>query len=272
MFLWNETVEGVDLSEEDYEKFVREELSIARDMESNYSIERLRNMNIKFDSSPYFVNIDGKVCVNDYAIYGMCISYAALNADYVNVMVDGESTTRMEDKLDLFTTTKGFNLPTISVLDKGRLNKKQSFKELAQEYYQTHQNIIKNKDKGACTKELEDRLLVLESLDKNFGEIVRVIGIEEIKSTYYNSTKSKRKYNIAVGACQSSQSKTAAIKELNFSKGSFKSYSELKDIIQISYDSKNLDLKAKATDIKEVYNVKRTKRQGVEGFLIGSKL
>lgn len=272
VFLWNETVEGVDLSEEDYEKFVKEELSIARDMESTYSIERLRNMNIKFDSSPYFVNIDDKVCVNDYAIYGMCISYAALNADYVNVMVDGKHTTRMEDKLDLFTTTKGFNLPTISVLDKGKLNTKQSFKELAQEYYQTHQDIIENKSKGICTKDLEDRLLVLETLDKNFGEIVRVIGIEEIKSTYYNSTKSRRKYNNAVGVCQSSQSKSSAIKELNISKGSFKSYSELKEIIQVLYDSKNLDLKAKATDIKEVFNVKRTKRQGVEGFLIGGKL
>lgn len=272
VFLWNETVEGVDLSEEDYEKFVKEELSIAKDMESTYSIERLRNMNIKFDSSPYFVNIEDKVCVNEYAIYGMCISYAALNADYVNVMVEGKNTTRMEDKLDLFTTTKGFKLPTISVLDKGRLNTKQSFKELAQDYYQTYEKIVEGKSKGLCTKSLEDRLLVLETLDKNFGEIVRAIGIEEIKSTYYNSTKSKRKYNNAVGVCQSTKAKSAAIKRLSVSKGDFKSYSELKDIIQTSYDKLNLEFTAKATDIKEVFNVKRTKRQGVEGFLIGSRL
>ena len=272
VFLWNEAVEGVNLSEEEYEKFVKEELSIAKDMESTYSIERLRNMNIKFDSSPYFVNIDGKVCVNEYAIYGMCISYAALNSDYVNVMVDGKKTTRMEDKLDLFTTTKGFKLPTIGVLDKGRLNTKQSFKELAQEYYQVSETIKEYRSVGKCVNDLEDKLTVLESLDRNFGEIVREIGIEEIKSTYYNSTKSKRKYNKSVGVCESSKLKIKALQELNLSEGDFRSYSELKDSIQNIYDKLNLDFSAKATDIKEMYNVKRTKRQGVEGFLIEGKI
>ena len=75
-----------------------------------------------------------------------------------------------------------------------------------------------------------------------------------------------------MGVCQATKAKSAAIKRLSISKGDFKSYSELKDVIQASYNKLNLEFTAKATDIKEVFNVKRTKRQGVEGFLIGSRL
>lgn len=156
--------------------------------------------------------------------------------------------------------------------DRAKTGKKQSFKELAQEYYQVSETIKEYRSVGKCVNDLEDKLTVLESLDRNFGEIVREIGIEEIKSTYYNSTKSKRKYNKSVGVCESSKLKIKALQELNLSEGDFRSYSELKGSIQNIYDRLNLDFSAKATDIKEMYNVKRTKRQGVEGFLIEGKI
>ena len=129
VFLWNDCVDGVDMTENEYEEYVREELAIARDMEERYTMDRIKSMKINLETSPYFVEVDGVVTTNEYAIYGMCISYAALNVDYVNVMVDGKKTTRMEDKLDLFSQTKGFKpLPEINVLDNSKLKSKQSFR------------------------------------------------------------------------------------------------------------------------------------------------
>ena len=146
-----------------------------------------------------------------------------------------------------------------------------NFTRDSKDYYVLHIKSLTCTDTSKVS-ELKTQMQNILQLNADLATMLERITIEEIKSTYYNSTKSRRKYNNAVGVCQSSQSKTSAIKELNISKGSFKSYSELKEIIQVLYDSKNLDLRAKATDIKEVFNVKRTKRQGVEGFLIGSKL
>jgi hypothetical protein len=267
VFLWNDCVDGVGMSEEEYEKYVKEELAMAKDMEERYTIDRMKSMKINLDTSPYFVEVDGVVTTNEYAIYGMCISYAALNVDYVNVMVGGKKTTRMEDKLDLFSQTKGFKLPELSIIDKGKMKKKQSFKELSEEYYKL------NKVLGVkYSEKVKDSLEVIKSLDKEFCEIVNTIGIEEIKSTGFHKTKSKTKYSKSVGINVISKNKSVAYKNLKIKEGDFLTYLGIKNKIQSCFDKMGLDCTAKATDIKDIYNVKRTARQGVEGFLIGVKL
>jgi len=271
VFLWNDSVEGADLSEDDYEEFVRSELALAKDMEERYTIEKMRSMNIKFDSSPYFVEIDGDVVTNDYSIYGMCISYASLNVDYVNVMVDGNHTTRMEEKLNLFSETEGFTLPQLNVRDKKKLDRKQNFKELSEEYYDVYLDMQDCEDAETKTGLIKE-LKVLESLDKEFSEVLNAIGIEEIKSTYFNKTKSKTKYRKAVGIKSMTSNKTKSFNNLKMKEGEFYTYLEIKNNIQQSYNKYKIESTAKATDIKMVYNVKRTKRNGVEGFLLGSKI
>lgn len=271
VFLWNDSVEGADLTEDMYEEYVREELAIARDMEERYTMDRIKSMKINLDTSPYFVEVDGVVTTNEYAIYGMCISYAALNVDYVNVMVDGQKTTRMEEKLDLFSQTKGFKLPELSVIDKSKMKNKQSFKELSQEYYEI--SCARESETDIETiKAIDNKMKVIKSLDRDFSEIVNTIGIEEIKSTGFHKTKSKSKYRKVVGISEISKSKATAFRNLKIKEGDFLTYSEIKDKIQKCFDKMKIDSVARATDIKEVYNVKRTARQGVEGFLIGSKL
>lgn len=148
---------------------------------------------------------------------------------------------------------------------------KPNFARDSKDYYVLHVESLVCTDTSKVS-ELKAQMQNILQLNTDLAKMLERITIEEIKSTYYNSTKSKRKYNNAVGVCQSTKSKSAAIKRLSVSKGDFKSYSELKDIIQTSYNKFNLEFTAKATDIKEVFNVKRTKRQGVEGFLIGSRL
>lgn len=72
--------------------------------------------------------------------------------------------------------------------------------------------------------------------------------------------------------CEVSVNKSKAYKHIKFRKGNFHSYADIKVKLQTYFDDFNVNAKAKATDIKMVYNVKRTMRGGVEGFLIGDKL
>lgn len=271
VFLWNDSVDGVDLTEEEYEAFVRNELEIAKDMEQRYTLEKMKSMNINLDSSPYFVEIDGVIKTNEYAIYGMCISYASLNVGYVNVMVDGVEKSNVEEKLNLFSETVGFNLPTLKTIDKAKLEKKQNFKELAEEYYRVHLEML-DCSSDSCRTELTEYLNLLKTLDKDFGEVVDTIGIDEIKATSFHKTKSKAKYRKVVGVENVSSSKNKAYKNLKIKEGMFYSYSDLKDKMQSCFDKFNIKAIAKATDVKMVYNVKRTRRGGVEGYLIGDKL
>lgn len=271
VFLWNDSVEGAEMSEDEYESFVRKELDLAKDMEERYTIEKMNSMGIDVKSSPYFVEVDGKVITNNYSIYGLCISYSALNVDYVRVMVDGENTSRIEGKLDLFSQTEGFTLPQLSTTDKAKLNKKQNFKELAEDYYTTYTEMQDCKT-DECRMELLDKLILLKSLDGEFKEMIETIGIDEIRATGFHKTKSKAKYRKVVGVNNVTSSKSKAYKNLKVKEGGFYTYSEIKDKIQTCFDKMSINSKAKATDIKMVYNVKRTTRNGVEGYLIGEKL
>lgn len=267
VFLWNDEVEGSGLSEEEYEEFVKNELSIAKDMEKAYTIEKLKSMGIDFKSSPYFVEIDGKVVVNEYSIYGMCIAYASLNIGYVSVMVGDTVVNSIEDKLSLFANKSDYEIPQLKIADKNALDKKQNFKEIAEQYYDLHTLYNTTNDESL----LED-MKFLKFIDKEFCEIVETIGIDEVKNTGFHKTKSKSKYKKIVGINSISSSKSKAYKNLKLKSGGFYTYSEIKDKIQECFDKLGLKSKAKATDIKQVFNVKRTTRSGVEGYLIGDKV
>ena len=112
----------------------------------------------------------------------------------------------------------------------------------------------------------------LQNSNRKFYEIVETIGIDEVKNTGFHKTKSKSKYKKIVGINSISSSKSKAYKNLKLKSGGFYTYSEIKDKIQECFDKLGLKSKAKATDIKQVFNVKRTTRSGVEGYLIGDKV
>ena len=271
VFLWNDEFDGVTLSEDEFEQYVRNELAIAKDMESRYTIDKLKSMQIDFDSSPYFVNIDGKCVANEYSIYGMCISYAALTMGYVNVMVDGVQESKIDQNLSLFAETQNFRLPSLKISDKKVLEKKQNFKELSEAYYEAYSLISTTQDEVVINN-MRDEMQYLESIDGEFREILNTIGIEEIKATGFHKTKSKAKYRKILGIQSVSSNKTKAHKSLKIKEGSFYSYSDIRNKIQEAYDKLGVKAKAKSTDIKHVFNVKRTTRNGVEGYLIGKKV
>lgn len=267
VFLWNDEFVGISLSEDEYEECVKKELAIAKDMEQRYSLEQLKNsIGLGFNSSPYFLEIDGKAQTNDYAVYGLCISYAALNADYVNVMVDGEKSV-LEEKLELFSETDSYTVPDIKLEDMVKMDRKLNFKELAMEYYE-----ISEQQKVCQDSELDERLEVLLSLDGEFKSYVEVLGIEQIKATHFHKTKTRAKYNKAVGIDEKSKEQIKALKSLKVKHNTFYNFAELKEMIKSAYTKLGVNASAKATDIQSAYLVKSTSRNGVRGYLIVGKV
>ena len=134
------------------------------------------------------------------------------------------------------------------------------FQTVAKEYYDAH--LISDNDKMQS--------LIDESLD--FSEILNIIGIEPIKATSFHKTKCKDKCDKIINAVKYEQKKRDSLKAIKLKTGDFYNYVELKIVVKTAYEKFNIPLTAKATDIKQAFNVKRTRRNGVEGFIIGDKL
>ena len=134
------------------------------------------------------------------------------------------------------------------------------FQTVAKEYYDAY--LISDNDKMQS--------LIDESLD--FSEILNIIGIEPIKATSFHKTKCKDKCDKIINAVKYEQKKRESLKAIKLKTGDFYNYAELKIMVKTAYEKFNIPLTAKATDIKQAFNVKRTRRNGVEGFIIGEKL
>ena len=113
---------------------------------------------------------------------------------------------------------------------------------------------------------------VLLSLDGEFKSYVDVLGIEAIKATHFHKTKTKTKFNKAVGVDQKSKAQKTALKTVKLKHNTFYSFKELKDLVKCAYDKLSVKCTAKATDVQSVYSVKSTSRNGVRGYLIISKI
>ena len=135
-----------------------------------------------------------------------------------------------------------------------------NFTDWSRRYYELHQ------------MQDVDGINELRQLKTDYCIIVDTLGIEDIKSTGFHKTKSKAKYRKVVGIQTISSSKAKSYKHLKLKVGGFYTYSEVKDAIQDCFDKMGVKANAKSTDIKQVFNVKRTTRSGVEGFLIVEKI
>lgn len=139
-----------------------------------------------------------------------------------------------------------------------------SFSSVSRMYY----DIVMNKD---VIEDAESKLIELEDSNKDFKEIVEMIGIEGIKSTFFNKTKATDKVNKIKSVEAISKSKQSIVEYTGISEGDFLTYPQIKSVLQEAFDKVGLNSKAKATDIKGVFNVRRTTRHGAEGYLIGEK-
>ena len=181
-------------------------------------------------------------------------------------MVDGEKTV-LEEKLELFSETDSYTVPDVKLEDMVKMNRKLNFKELAMEYYE-----ISEHRKVCQDSELDKRLEVLLSLDGEFKSYVEVLGIEQIKATHFHKTKTRAKYDKAVGIDEKSKLQIKALKSLKVKDNTFYNFAELKEMIKSTYVKLGVNDSAKATDIQSAYLVKNTSRNGVRGYLIIGKI
>ena len=134
------------------------------------------------------------------------------------------------------------------------------FQTIAKEYYEAYLD---------DDKELMENLIA-ESND--FNGILSVIGIEEIRATSFHKTKSKEKCDKMLNSDKYLKQEITALKSLKLKRDEFYTYVKLKSMVQTAYNEYSVKSSPKATEIKKVYEVKRTRRNGVEGFIIGDKL
>ena len=139
-----------------------------------------------------------------------------------------------------------------------------SFSSVSRMYY----DIVMNKDD---IEDAESKLIELKNSNKDFEEIVDVVGIDGIKNTFFNKTKATDKVNKIKSIEAISKSKQSIVEYTGISKGDFLTYPQIKSVLQEAFDKVGLNSKAKATDIKYIFNVRRTTRHGAEGYLIGEK-
>ena len=139
-----------------------------------------------------------------------------------------------------------------------------SFSSVSKMYYDTVMNKYD-------IENAESKLIELKDSNKDFKDIVDVIGIDGIKSTYFNKTKAADKVNKIKSIEAISKSRQSIAEYIGISKGDFLTYPQIKSVLQEAFDKVGLNSKAKATDIKSIFNVRRTTRHGTEGYLIGEK-
>lgn len=126
-----------------------------------------------------------------------------------------------------------------------------SFSSVSRMYY----DIVMNKDD---IEDAESKLMELKYSNKDFEEIVDVIGIEGIKNTYFNKTKATDKVNKIKSIEAISKSKQSIVEYTGISKGDFLTYPQIKSVLQEAFDKVGLNSKAKASILKARFQRKRT--------------
>lgn len=193
--------------------------------------------------------------------------------------VYGLNEMHFRDKENILVTVVGnFEDKNAAMVEEMRLIKKlrpkfncvgQNFRELSREYYELSKKLKSCNFTCMDTIEKMEKLLSADSELKSF---VETIGIDAIKATGFHKTKTKEKFNKAVGVDEKTVKQKKAIKNVKLKLDSFYTFKELRDMIAESYEKYKLSCTAKATDIQQCYVVKKTARNKVQGFLIVDKI
>lgn len=149
--------------------------------------------------------------------------------------------------------------------------KRPNFTRNSEDYYNLYLEMLGCADSERFA-EIKTQMSSILELNRYLCTMLGSISIEDIKNTSFNKTKSKKKYNKAVGISDIVKSKSLSKKNLKISTGDFLTYAEIKGKIQKCFDENGINSIAKATDIKLLFNVKRTARKGAEGFVIGERI
>lgn len=276
--LWTGQYEGYELPEEDYKQLVIGNIEKAKTTIELYNEGKI-DFNAEFfaKTSKYYTKSNGVVTYNKLAFSNIMSEYKTQYEDFKVVIENGKELRNLDNRLNRLYDTDSFEPPSLSLLDKKTLGKKQNFKELAEDYY-TFFTRLEDCKTGCVNCVLEEQSELQDSID-NIGyvcprliEYVGELGVETLRTCGFQESKVKRKYNASVGASKLVESPKKVQKHLRLNIGDRYTLREIKEMLTKAYLKLKLPQTAKAKDIEQYYHVKRTNINGSSGYKIAGEI
>ena len=256
-----------DISEEDFEKQVLKNISIAENDVKLYNkfdsdSSNIREALMKYDS-PYFIVDGDQLLVNENAWYNEMNNFSTIHNTYY-VSIDGTKSNIM-DGVKLYNDVEydynGMERLQIRGLNKYRLGMVPSFKDLCLDII-----AILN---GKVGIERSGRIVDIKRNHPIIYNAYNVLGVQKMKALGYRKIDFEKALLIA---SKKSSNDYKIVKILNLRVGNWYSMSSLKIKLKGIYNSIDMNGAAKATDLKNWFDLKpmsrRIKNKLMTGYVV----
>jgi hypothetical protein len=250
-----------DLSEEDFEKQVLKNISIAKNDVKLYNeldsdSSNIREALLKFDS-PYFI-VDGEqLLVNENAWYNEMNNFSTINKTYYVSKSDANSNIKNGVKLynDVEYDYNGIERIQIKGLKKFKLGQVPSFKDLCLDIIAILENEVSIERSGKIVEIKKNHPVIYEAY--------RILGANKMKALKYRKNYFEKALLLA---SKGASVDYKIVKYLELRVGKWYDVSSLKTKLQAIYDLMDMNSRAKATDLKKWFDLK-PKNKRIEGKL-----
>lgn len=261
-FIWSTYTDQVTLSEEEFiAKFKNEYADVKKALSGengkNTQIMKAFYALVKSSESPYcYIDRDNQdrplVTINQYAFESMMSTYHSMNSDYY-VLDDDQEVKDRECKglmraSDIFNVNDTLDIPSLTLKHSRNLNRVYNFKTVAREYVELMEQNETENDIAIDAR--------IHELVENSDELKRFHGVldpKDYKACAYVKKRLNDLYNDRIVLTTINRRDF-----INLKYDGIYSLSYVKNEIQRVYNKYDIDLVAKATDIKKWYGVKNT--------------
>ncbi|MCK0179131.1 hypothetical protein MWU50_07505 [Flavobacteriaceae bacterium S0862] len=258
-----------NLSESEFEERVRFNLKKAEKTVKKYKLVKddptIRNTLLENLNDSYLIVDGDEIKVNENAWYNEMHNFTTINSTYY-VSKDGTDSTIQDGTVinnGIDYNYEGFERISIKGLNKIKLGKKASFKDLCLDFIRVY------KEKPSLSR--SGKLAELDKCEPLLSIAFHKLGAEKMKALEYR----KSKINDALLSISNKYNNSYKIvKFLGFRTGEWISKSDIKTRLKEAYKKLDITSAAKATDIVKWYDIKPKNKskngKSVSGFLIGT--
>lgn len=258
-FIWSTYTDQITMSEDEFINKFKTEHDEAKKALSGENAKNKQIQNAFFlaskscDSPHYYVDRDDQdrplVSINEYAFESMMSSYHAMYNDYYVIEDQDRKECKGLNRVnDIFVVNESLDIPTLTFKHSCNLDRVFNFKELAKEYIKTLEELEIEPNDIANQQKISEILDKCEEIKKYHG----VLTHKDYKKCLYIKKRLNERYNEVIVLSKITK------KEFKLEVGSVYSLTYLKNEIQRVYNKYDLDVTAKATDIKNWYEIKNT--------------
>lgn len=264
IYLWCSQEEDIILNEEEYLNMVEENNTLCAkglvDNKDNKMIMDSLKLSANSHHAYWILDENKEVMLHPYAVSAQMSNYHALHSDAYVLDDRVEESTTVSKLADLSKDLSTFKVPSLPSQYKTILGRIPSVQSLVKEYYE----LI---DSSRINPTFVDDLDTFLTNNTEFSEWLDA----GVTPQNMNTIKNRAKIQDLASSLRI-MAKTEEV-SLPFKAKQVYSKAEIKNTIQKFYDSKNIKIKAKATDIKKWYNViATTNKQNESSFKIIKKL